>query len=79
MKQFNETSARRLDASLEMPGMEDIFRSSFLFTSSSSVVPSVYIHFTTLIFVPQTKTANTVTLKIRAKEFRNMRKIYTSV
>lgn len=62
----------------------DVFRASFPCTSSPFVnasprpeflMASIYVHFTALIFVPETMTANTVTLKIRAKEFGNMRKI----
>lgn len=48
-------------------------------TSSPFVPSSTYIRFTAFIFVPETKIANAVTGKVRAKEFRNMRKVYTSV
>lgn len=65
-----------------VPG--DVFRASFPCTSSpfvnasprpESLMVSVYFHFTDLISVPETMTANAVTLKIRAKEFGNIRKI----
>lgn len=46
----------------------------FFFFRPEFLMASIYIHFTALI-LPETMTANTVTLKIRAKEFGNMRKI----
>lgn len=65
-KAWNRRCGQGLFSPLLMPHSHEFFMSR------------AYILVTASIFVPKTKTASTVTLKIRAKEFRNLRKIYTS-